>query len=95
MDGKLKTYYDAISAFGNLKQIIKTIEELSELQKELAKIAFNYGNYSSVQLNNLSEEIADVEIMLKQIKIIFGNNMLINKFKKKKLERLKILLDKK
>ena len=48
------------------KQIIIAIEELSELQKELCKSLRNNYNYG-----NIVEEIADVEIMLEQMKIYF------------------------
>ena len=57
---------EIIKYFGKEKQIIKCVEELSELQKELCKSVNGKGN-----LDNIIEEIADVEIMLKQLKIIF------------------------
>ena len=56
---------EIIKYFGKEKQIIKCVEELSELQKELCKSVNGKGN-----LDNIIEEIADVEIMLKQLKII-------------------------
>jgi hypothetical protein len=52
----------------NEKQVIVAIEELSELQKELCK---SLRNKDKINLDNLIEEIADVEIMLEQIKIYF------------------------
>lgn len=54
----------ALNHFGVEKQIIKCIEELSELQKELCKQFIGQGNHE-----NIVEEIADVEIMLEQMKI--------------------------
>lgn len=54
----------ALNVFGIKHQMIKGVEELSELQKELCKQANGDGNKDKV-----IEEIADVEIMLEQIKI--------------------------
>ena len=51
-------------------QIIKTVEELIELAEVLVK---DY-NKGSVDIDSLYEEIADVEIMLAQIKILYGIN---------------------
>ncbi len=52
-------------------QLIVAIEELSELQKELTKALRNINNNKTINLENLVEEIADVEIMIEQIKMIF------------------------
>jgi hypothetical protein len=49
----------ALKKFGVEKQMIKCVEELSELQKEICKQALGQGNK-----DNLIEEIADVEIMI-------------------------------
>lgn len=67
------------------KQIIVAVEELSELQKELCKYLRDKYNEE-----NLIEEIADVEIMLDQIRIFFDlDEKEINKIKDFKLERTK------
>lgn len=74
----------ALKKFGLEKQMIKCVEELSELQKELCKLSLEEGN-----LENTIEEIADVEIMLEQMKI--GLNIGFYEFtavKSKKLLRL-------
>jgi hypothetical protein len=55
-----------IHRYGKEKQMIVAIEELSELQKELTKNLRGKDN-----LDALAEEIADVEIMLAQLRIIF------------------------
>lgn len=47
-------------------QLIKLIEELSELTKEVCK-ALNYNG----NRKNIIEEIADVQVMLEQLKIIY------------------------
>ena len=48
--------------------MIKAIEEMSELQKELCKTLIGKENRDS-----LIEEIADVQIMLDQLKLIVSN----------------------
>lgn len=67
------------------KQIIVAVEELSELQKELCKYLRDKYNEE-----NLIEEIADVEIVLEQIKLYFNLDQNdIDKIKEQKIERTK------
>lgn len=61
-------YKKILNNYGDA-QIIVAIEELSELQKELCKSLRSNYNYG-----NIVEEIADVEIMLEQMKIYFEIN---------------------
>lgn len=76
---------EAISAFGASNQMIVCIEELSELQKELTKTL-----RGKINREHLIEEMADVEIMLEQLKIIFNINELeLNEAKYNKIKRLK------
>lgn len=74
---------EAVSAYGVKSQLIVAIEELSELQKELTKQLRGGGD-----INRISEEMADVYIMLEQLGIIFGNGSLMQNWKYKKLKRL-------
>ena len=60
-------YQWAVTRFGAHHQINKAAEELGELIQALMR----YGNGEPV-IGNVCEEIADVEIMLGQIKIILG-----------------------
>lgn len=73
-------------------QIIKCVEEMSELTKELCKF-FNNKNVdktiSEENMDNITEEIADVYIMLEQMLIFFGNKEDVKKIINEKIERTK------
>ena len=73
----------AVKTYGNNHQITVAIEELSELTKELCK----YIRYAN-NIDNISEEIADVYIMLEQLLIIFDNEDKVIEWVEKKIERL-------
>jgi len=64
-------------------QQLVCIEEMSELTKELSKSQRGEDNRAHV-----AEEIADVEIMLAQMKIIFNCSEEVEEWKDKKLQRL-------
>ena len=86
---EMEIYERALKTFGFEKQIIKCVEELSELQKELCKLTLGQGN-----LEHIVEEIADVEIMLEQMKLGFVISIReLNQIKNKKLCRLRDRLD--
>jgi NTP pyrophosphatase (non-canonical NTP hydrolase) len=77
-------YKKVVDTYGE-QQIVIAIEELSELQKELCKALRNNSNY-----DNIVEEIADVEIMIEQMKIYFNIlNKDLERMKKLKIERTK------
>lgn len=80
-------YKSAIDKFGENAQIRMCFEEMSELQKELCKYLRQKGNYE-----HTCEEIADVEIMLEQLKLMFNCQDKIQQYKEQKLHRLKLLL---
>jgi hypothetical protein len=77
-------------------QIIKTIEELAELQKALSKQYIYHNSPDLVDtkqfksnVGNIIEELADVEIMLEQVKMLLSiTQESIDDIKKQKLERL-------
>lgn len=60
-------YRQAVERFGPAHQINKAVEELGELTQALMR----YQNGEPV-IGNVAEEIADVEIMIEQVKIILG-----------------------
>ena len=80
----------AIIHYGPRRQLIKAIEELCELGQAIAKnmAAENIEIRQNTQ-NNLYEEMADVEIMLDQLKIMFaGAPERVDGWKRQKLARL-------
>lgn len=88
-----ETMYKAINTYGVENQMIKTVEELSELSQALCKslIRLNYTKekISLESVDNIFEEMADVEIMLEQCKMIFYKSEdKINDYKNKKIKRL-------
>ena len=60
-----ETYKKAIDTYGKDKQLDVAIEEMSELTKEICKFKRGQDNHKQIV-----EEIADVEIMLQQLKMI-------------------------
>ena len=79
-----KKLYEQVEAkWGAFAQVTKAIEELSELIKELCKDQLDSGN-----LDKIAEELADVEIMCEQLRLIYDCDNLVDFWKKYKLERL-------
>ena len=86
----LKIIEDAVATYGPLMQMVVAIEELSELQKELAKCIRNgYLERQTLAMNHaLAEEMADVEIMLMQLYYMAGNEKTVDEISESKLKRL-------
>jgi NTP pyrophosphatase (non-canonical NTP hydrolase) len=78
----------ACETFDNKQQIIKAIEEMAELSKELAKELNDNGNE-----DNIREEIADVMIMMEQMVFLFDVKNEIAKWKENKLFKLAKLIE--
>lgn len=78
----------AVETYGTESQVDMAIEEMSELTKALLKYRrASKTNIGIAQAHfDIQEEMADVEIMLDQLKILFGDPICE---RKKKLERLK------
>lgn len=88
-----------INTHGVVNQMVKTVEELSELSQALCKATGRWlgGTKGSISddlksVDNLFEEIADVEIMLEQCKMMFHCDIEVNKWKTKKLNRMLVNL---
>lgn len=78
-------YKIAIETYGDEAQINQGIEEMAELIQAINKFR---RNPCAETLKGIAEEIADVEIMLEQYKIIFGATLPVNRIKSNKLQRL-------
>ena len=75
----------AVNKYGYRNQVLKAIEELAELQRALARYSANW--MGNEEADDVHEEIADVEIMLNQLRLMFDPNE-IDDWKDSKLERL-------
>ena len=69
LDASDRVYLAAITVFGRANQIVIAMEEMSELIKELSKHLRGMGD-----TERISEEMADVYIMLRELEIMFGNS---------------------
>lgn len=78
----------ALDTYGSAMQIVVMMEEMSELQKELCK--YLRGKCSPA---SIAEEIADVEIMIEQMKMLLCCAEDVRSVRKRKVERLKERLD--
>lgn len=88
---KSEVYYNAINIFGAKNQLRQTQEECAELIVAINKY-FRSENAPEHYIG-LIEEIADVEIMIEQLKLIFDKES-IRLMKNQKIERLeKLLID--
>ena len=58
-----------INHYGTLNQKLIAIEEMAELQKAIVK---HIRQESEENINSAIEEIADVQVMLEQLKMIFS-----------------------
>ena len=91
----------AINTYGLEKQMIKTVEELAELSQALCKSFIRLTDYDPLasfqkdleSINNIFEEMADVEIMLAQCKMMFECEDEVQDWKDKKLKRLQKRLE--
>lgn len=82
-EDRVKTYTNALIAYGEEMQMVVTIEELSECAKEICKVL-----RGKVDMDHLAEEIADATIMLEQMRYIFGVNDLVCEYMDTKIKRL-------
>jgi len=79
-DERAEAYEEIISYYGAGRQIFKAIEELAELAKELVKM-------EDQDTDNITEEIADVTIMLEQLRLIFDCNEDVKEVMHRKISR--------
>ena len=75
-------YKDAVEKWGVAFQITIAMEEMGECIASLNQYFFR----SRIPIEKLAEEIADVEIVCEQLRVIVGNDI-VEKVKAKKLKR--------
>ena len=80
---RAKVYASALDTYGVTCQLMKSLEELSEVQIEIHRILSGRPN-----VFHLAEEVADATIMLEQVRQIFGINEDVCKFMDAKVLRL-------
>lgn len=85
-DAQHDVFKDAIEEFGEAAQVTMVFEEMAELQKELCKWMRNGESVEAT--HHIAEEIADVEIMLDQMKLIFDCAGLSQGYRRAKTARL-------
>lgn len=85
---RAKVYADALSTYGLTGQLLKALEELTEVQLEIYRIMEGRPN-----VLHLAEEVADATLMLEQIRTFFGINEEVCKFMDAKVLRLQHFID--
>lgn len=73
----------AVNVYGKTSQCTVCMEEMAELTKELSKNLRGQDNAA-----HIAEEIADVEIMLEQLKLMFSIRDEVTQQRTVKLQRL-------
>lgn len=79
----------AIAKWGNHAQLLMVLEEMSELQKEILKNI----NRQKDNIDAIIDEVADVEIMLEQLKYIYQIDEAVKQRIPVKLEKVKARLE--
>ena len=94
-------YWSAIETFGYDLQIAVAIEEMAELTKALCKAQRKLfaaemfiGDGEIDNHDEIAEEIADVQIVLEELMLLFGIPSEVQKARKRKLERLEMRIEK-
>ena len=83
--GHKEVYQQAIKAWGEDLQVLMVFEEMSELQKALCKYLRRKTSYD---LTAIIDELADVEIMVEQMKVLFKCEREFKIVKEHKISRL-------
>ena len=82
-EDRKRVYGKALCAYGMETQLTVAIEEMSELTKEICKLFRGQQNTEAI-----AEEVADVTIMMEQIRYILGINDEVCAMMDIKIERL-------
>ncbi len=87
---KNNLYIQAFHLWGIKMQLLMVMEECAELQHACSKKIRDI----NASVSQVTEEIADVEIMCEQIKCIWSLRSDVSKIKQNKLNKLKLLIEK-
>lgn len=79
-----EVYQKALETWGERAQTMMAIEEMSELIKEICKNFRGRPNDDAI-----AEEIADVTIVLEQLRVIYGLNERVCEHMDQKIQRLR------
>ena len=83
---------EAIERFGEDQQLIKCCEEMAELTQVICK-KFDRGPGTDFDAEAVTEELADVEIMLEQLRLILDVDPALEaRWRERKLRRLLLRL---
>lgn len=82
-DERVATYKVALRKNGLDTQSLKAVEEMSELIKEICKMGCGEGSQLA-----LADEIADVTIMLEQLKLFYHVHDIVDEHVDMKIRRL-------
>lgn len=85
---EMDLYEAAVEKWGPESRVMLAVEEMAELTKALIK-CIRYGTKDEI-LYEIAEERADVQIMLNQLNVIFGDN---SDWECEKLDRLAALIE--
>lgn len=93
LEHKIKLYSEALKVWGIRPQITMVLEEMNELGVEVCKLLRNDCSLKTKEKQDaLVDEIADVEIMLEQLKFIYNLVNSVEIQKQEKLEKLETKL---
>ena len=70
LESRERDIWTILRHYGSSAQRLKAMEELSELLTALARISLNE-EWGSERYANLMEEMADVEVMMAQMRMVF------------------------
>jgi len=86
-----KVFQECVDLWGEVSQILMAVEELNELSVELLHALRANKPFD---IDRITEEIADVDLMIDQLKFIFSiSDEDLHKAREKKIQRLKEIIE--
>ena len=90
---KQEIYKEAVNQWGEDAQINMAIEEMAELISALQHYRRHESWGGKVTVADIADEVADVEIMMEQLRFMFNiDSLYLFNIKEQKLDRVKRLL---